>query len=343
MLDIISEISLIYVFAIMLISRAPLRISFFGGGTDYPKYFKKYGGAVLATSIDKYVYNTVSEFPSHLFDYNIRLSYRDVELVKNRDEIKHVVFRECLKYMGLDKDIELHTVADLPSFTGLGSSSSFTVSLLKVLHAYKGLYYKPLDVAYQAIDVEQNILKENVGCQDQVIAAIGGFNYIEFRKSDDISYYSVPIKKHTLEELENNLFLIFTRIKRKADKVAGKQVENIEKNRDILKAMRKMVDDGYDIVTDGKPLSKFGELLDESWKLKRQLDDSISNKVIDAIYQKGMESGALGAKLLGAGSGGFMLFYVPEERHQKFIKNFEGSDITRTKMSANRAEIIFSA
>ncbi|XTZ11152.1 MAG: GHMP kinase, partial [cyanobacterium endosymbiont of Rhopalodia yunnanensis] len=170
----------------MLISRAPVRISFFGGGTDYPEYFLQHGGAVLATSIDKYSYVTATPFPSHLFDYLIRVSYRKVELVKTVDELEHNVYQQCLKFCGLEKDIELHNVADLPAFTGLGSSSAFTVSLLQALHSFKGEFIKPLDLAYEAIYVERYLVKDRVGCQDQLMAAMGGFNLVEFRTEENI-------------------------------------------------------------------------------------------------------------------------------------------------------------
>src|SRR6185295_8760663 len=170
----------------MVIARAPVRISFFGGGTDYPEYFQNEPGAVLATAIDKYSYVTSSPFLSELFDYSIRVSYRKVELAKSVEEIEHNVYRECLRLCKLERDIELHNVADLPAFTGLGSSSTFTVSLLHALHSFKGEFLTPLQLAYEAIHVERRLIKENVGCQDQVMAAVGGFNLVEFRKEDEV-------------------------------------------------------------------------------------------------------------------------------------------------------------
>ncbi len=197
----------------MLIARAPLRVSFFGGGTDYPEYFLQHGGAVLATAIDKFCYLTASPFPSHLFDYTIRLSYRQVELVKNLTEIEHNVYRECLKFCGLEQDIELHNVADLPAFTGLGSSSTFTVALLHALHCFKGEFVRPLDLAYEAIYVERKLLHDKVGCQDQLMAAVGGFNLVEFRTETDIIVHRVPISPQRLAEFEEHLFVVFTGIK----------------------------------------------------------------------------------------------------------------------------------
>ncbi|HLO85278.1 MAG TPA: hypothetical protein VK203_09740 [Nostocaceae cyanobacterium] len=326
----------------MLISRAPVRISFFGGGTDYPEYFLQHGGAVLATAIDKFSYVTVSPFLSHLFDYSIRVSYRQVELVKTVDEIEHKVYRECLKLCGLDKDIELHNVADLPAFTGLGSSSAFTVSLLHALHSFKGEFVRPLDLAYEAIYVERHLLNDKVGCQDQLMAAVGGFNLVEFRTEDDIVVNKLPILPERLAEFERHLFIVFTGIKRKAADVVAKQLQKVGDNTDTLKTMRSMVDQGWDILTENKCLSKFGKLLHQAWIAKRSLDGGISNSEIDKIYQMGIEAGAWGGKLLGAGAGGFMLFFAPPEAHINLQKIFVNHQILQTKTNAPGSQIIFS-
>ncbi|AUS99232.1 GHMP kinase [Nostoc sp. CENA543] len=326
----------------MLISRAPVRISFFGGGTDYPEYFIQHGGAVLATAIDKFSYITASPFFSRLFDYSIRLSYRKVELVKNVDEIEHRVYRECLKFCGLDKDIELHNVADLPAFTGLGSSSAFTVSLLHALHSFKGEFVKPLDLAYEAIYVERHLVQDKVGCQDQVLAAVGGFNLVEFRTEDDIIVNRVPISPQRLQEFEQHLFIVFTGIRRKAADVVAQQLQKVGDNTATLKEMRYMVDVGWDILTNNRPLSEFGDLLHRAWLAKRSLDGSISNTEIDQIYQMGIEAGAWGGKLLGAGAGGFMLFFAPPECHKNLYIRFNKHHILSAKTNAPGSQIIFS-
>jgi D-glycero-alpha-D-manno-heptose-7-phosphate kinase len=326
----------------MLISRAPVRISFFGGGTDYPEYFLQHGGAVLATAIDKFSYVTVSPFLSHLFDYSVRISYRQVELVKTVDEIEHKVYRECLKFCGLDKDIELHNVADLPAFTGLGSSSAFTVSLLHALHSFKGEFVRPLDLAYEAIHVERHLVKDKVGCQDQVLAAVGGFNLVEFRAEDEIVVNRLLISPQRWQEFEQHIFIVFTGIKRKAADVVAKQLQKIEHNTEILREMRQMVDQGWDILTGNRPLSEFGELLHRAWLAKRSLDGVISNPDIDKIYQLGIETGAWGGKLLGAGAGGFMLFFAPPEVHINLQKIFVNHQILQAKINAPGSQIIFS-
>lgn len=326
----------------MLISRAPVRISFFGGGTDYPEYFLKHGGAVLATAIDKYSYVTASPFLSHLFDYSIRVSYRKVELAKTVQEIEHSVYRECLKFCGLDRDIELHNVADLPAFTGLGSSSAFTVSLLQALHSFKGEFVKPLELAYEAIYVERHLIHDRVGCQDQVMAAMGGFNLVEFRNEDDIIVTRIPLSADRLREFEQHLFIVFTGIRRKAADVVAKQLQRVDDNVATLKLMRSMVDEGCDILTGNRPLTHFGELLHQTWVAKRSLDTSISNAEIDQVYELGLQAGALGGKLLGAGAGGFILFFAPPETHDRLRQAFQHHQVLEIKLAAPGSQIIFS-
>ncbi|MGB7768571.1 MAG: GHMP kinase [Verrucomicrobiia bacterium] len=326
----------------MIISRAPVRISFFGGGTDYPEFFLKEGGAVLATAIDKFSYVTASPFPSHLFDYSIRVSYRQAEWVKSVGEIRHNVYRECLRLCGFKKDIELHNVADLPAFTGLGSSSAFTVSLLHALHSCKGEFLQPLELAYEAIHVERNLLKDKVGCQDQVLAAVGGFNLVEFRTETDIVVQRVPISPGRLHELERHLFIVFSGVKRKAADVVAKQLRRVKQNNVTLKSMRAMVYEGYDILTKDRPLQRFGELLHRAWEAKRQLDGGVSTAEIDKIYQRGLAAGAWGGKLLGAGGGGFILFVAPPRSHVKLGKVFAGRQILNVKLNAPGSQIVFS-
>jgi D-glycero-alpha-D-manno-heptose-7-phosphate kinase len=326
----------------MLISRAPVRISFVGGGTDYPEYFLKHSGAVIATAIDKYSYVTVSPFLSQLFDYSARVSYRKVELVKKIEDIEHNVYRECLKLCGLEKDIEVHNVADLPAFTGLGSSSAFTVSLLQALHSFKGEFVRPLDLAYEAIHVERHILKDKVGCQDQTIAAVGGFNVLEFRTEEDIVVTKIPISPQRLTEFEQQIFIVFTGIRRKAAEVVEKQLKKVSENTETLKQMRLMVDEGWEILTGDCPFSKFGKLLHRAWVAKRSLDGGVSKPEIDRIYQMGLDAGAWGGKLLGAGAGGFILFFAPPELHDNLRKVFADCQVLEVKINAPGSQIIYS-
>ncbi|OHA18705.1 MAG: GHMP kinase [Candidatus Taylorbacteria bacterium RIFCSPHIGHO2_01_FULL_45_63] len=326
----------------MIITRAPFRISFFGGGTDHPEYFLKEGGAVLATAIDKFSYVTANPFLSNFFDYGIRISYSKVELAKELDDIEHNVFRECLKLCGFKKDIALHNALDLPSFSGLGSSSSLVVSTLHALHSFKGEFLSPIELARKAIYVEKHLIKDNVGCQDQVMAAFGGFNLVEFRTEKDIAVHRVPISPKRLAEFEKYLVLVYTKISRSASEVTAKQLKRVDKNMPALRALKRMAYDGYDILTSKKPLKKFGQLLGEAWQTKRSLDGGVSNKEIDDMYKKGLKAGAWGGKLLGAGGGGFLLFFADPTSHKRIIKAFPKHEALHVKINAPGAQIIFS-
>lgn len=298
----------------MIISKTPFRVSFFGGGTDYPEYFTRHGGAVLGTAIDKCTYLAATPFYSRLFDYSIRLAYRRVECVKDLESIEHAPFRECLRWTGVTSNIEVDCMAELPSCVGLGTSSAFVVGVLNTLYAFQGRAVHPLDLAYQAIEIERNVLHEAVGCQDQTFAALGGFNLIEFRGMRDIVVHRVPLTPERQREFEDHLMMVFTGMRRRSSDIASRLVEGIDRNCERLKEMRRMVDEGYAILAGGRSLSAFGELLHRSWLLKNQLDSAVSNNTINQIYRRGLDAGALGGKLLGAGGGGFVVFFVPPER-----------------------------
>lgn len=299
----------------MIITQTPLRISFLGGGTDYPEYFLRYGGAVLGTAVDKSAYFSMSRFYSRLFDYSIRIAYRQVECVRSIDELQHGPFRECLRWTGVTQDIEINHAAELPAFTGLGSSSSFVVGLLNTVYGFRQKTVTPLDLAYEAVELERTVLKESVGCQDQTLAAVGGFNLIEFHGLHDFRIHPVPFTQQRLEEFEGNLLVFFTGIKRRAEELAARQVQRVNQNLNRLAGLRALVDEGYDVLAGSGSLSRFGTLLHRAWLYKRELDPAITNPTIDEIYDAAMEAGALGGKLLGAGGGGFLLFFVPPDRH----------------------------
>lgn len=300
----------------MIITKTPLRISFFGGGTDYPDFFTKYGeGVVLGTTIDKYVFVSISKFYSKLFDYSIRISYKQVECVNSLDEIKHAPFKECLRSHDIENDVEVDYTAELPAFTGLGSSSSFIVGLLKSLYAFKGKEIDKIDLAREAIRMERDILKEPVGYQDQVFAAVGGLNLIKFTQNG-IDIKPIQLSQDRTKEFEDHLMLFFTGIRRRASDIIVDQIQKVDKNKENLTKMRKLAYQAYDILTGSQSLSDFGALLDKSWHLKRSLDEKISNNEIDKIYRDGMTAGAYGGKLLGAGGGGFVLLFVPANRKE---------------------------
>ncbi len=324
----------------MIITQTPLRVSFFGGGTDYPEYFLKNGGAVLGSAINKSVFFSVSKFYSELFDYNIRISYRKVETVNALDKIKHAPFRECLRWCGLERDVEINHMAELPAFTGLGSSSTFVVGLLNSNYAYKGRLVAPMEVAYQAIRLEREVLKDAVGCQDQVFAAMGGLNMIEFRKMDNIIVNRLPVSRQRVFELESNLMMFFTGIKRKAEEIATHQIKSMDRNTPRLKKMRAMVDEGVNILVNNGALDRFGELLDRAWMEKRELDSRITNSKLDTLYDAGKQAGAIGGKLLGAGGGGFMLFYVPPEKQEAVRQRLKRFKEVPVKLDAPGTHVI---
>jgi len=298
----------------MIITSTPLRISFLGGGTDYPVWYRNFGGSVLATTINKYCYITCRLLPP-FFEYHSRISYAKVENVAANDAIQHPSVRACLRYVGIDEGVEIHHVADLPARTGLGTSSAFTVGLLLGLYALKNQMRDKRTLAEEAIHIEQELLMEAVGAQDQVSAAYGGLNRINFQTdgSFDVTRIIAPCER--LDALEKHLALYFTGFSRIASDIAQEQVKLTPHKEGELRTMLQLVDEAQAIVTDSKrSLDDFGRLLHESWRIKRTLTDRISTSIINEIYEAGLSAGALGGKLLGAGGGGFMLFYVPPER-----------------------------
>lgn len=301
----------------MIICQTPFRVSFFGGGTDWPEFFETHGGAVLGSAIDKNIYHSVNHFHSRLFDYSIRLSYRRVECVRNVDEVEHRPFREILTHFGITHDIEINLAADLPSFAGLGSSSSFTVGLINALHAFQGRFRSKRDLALAAIRMEREVLGEAIGCQDQVFAAYGGFNLVEFHKLEDFEVHRLVLRNERMEELDGSLLLYFTGVTRRADPIEREKIARVAENTERLRTMRRQVDRAHAILTGDGPLSAFGELLGEAWREKRRLASGVSNPHIDAMFDRALEAGALGGKILGAGGGGFLLLFVPADRQEK--------------------------
>jgi D-glycero-alpha-D-manno-heptose-7-phosphate kinase len=298
----------------MIITRTPLRISFFGGGTDYPVWYREFGGAVLSTTIDKSCYITCRWLPP-FFEYHSRISYSKVENVSRNHEIEHPSVRACLQFMGIENGVEVHHVADLPARTGLGTSSAFTVGFLLGLYALRDQMRDKHTLAIDAIHVEQELLQEAVGAQDQVSAAYGGFNRINFHPTGTIEVKRILASPTRLMELEKNLALYFTGFSRTASEIAKEQLRVTPHRKKELDMMLQMVDEAEGIIANpGRSLDEFGRLLHESWQIKRTLTQRISNSSIDEIYEAGLEAGALGGKLLGAGGGGFMLFFIPPER-----------------------------
>ncbi len=309
----------------MIISKTPLRISFFGGGTDLPEYFLKRKGAVISTAINKYVYHSISYHPAEINDSAIKIAYSKIENVNHLDEIKHAPFREIIREMGLKKDIEIHVVSDLPSYSGLGSSSSFTVGLIKILTEYKNNKISAIELAKKAVYIERNLLNEAVGLQDQTIASFGGICLIEFNKNEEIKVTPVNLSELVKDELSNSLMLFYTGIKRKAEELEKKKIENLNSITQNLDNILKNTYQAAEMLNSNFSLSKFGELLNTTWQQKKLLANEVSNNVIDGMYDVAINSGAVGGKLLGAGGGGFLLLVVPDEKKnyiRKSLKDF---------------------
>jgi D-glycero-alpha-D-manno-heptose-7-phosphate kinase len=300
----------------MIITSTPLRISFFGGGTDYPVWYREYGGAVLSTAINKCCYITSRLLPP-FFEYHSRISYSKVENVNRNTAIEHPSVRACLQFLEINQGVEIHHVADLPARTGLGTSSAFTVGLLLSLYALKGQMRDKHALAADAIHVEQELLQEAVGAQDQVSAAYGGFNRINFHPDGTIEVKRILTAQTRFAELERHLALYFTGFARTASEIAKEQLRVTPQRKQELEIMLQMVGEAEAIITNpSRSLDEFGRLLHENWRIKRTLTQKITNANIDDIYEAGLSAGALGGKLLGAGGGGFMLFYVPPERRE---------------------------
>lgn len=301
----------------MIISKTPLRISFFGGGTDYRPWFREHGGAVLSTSIDKYCYHTCRFLPP-FFEHKFRVSYSQIELVQSTAEIEHPSVRACLEFMKITEGVEIHYDGDLPARTGLGSSSAFTVGLLRCLHALKGEMIGTYELGQEAIHVEQNLIKENVGCQDQMAAALGGFNLMEFGPGDRMQVQPFFMPANRQKVLNNHLMLFFTGFVRNASEIAADVIQGAQKKQDDMRTIHQMVQEAVKILSRKEDdIRDFGKLLHEGWKLKRGLSSRIATPVVDEIYDTAMKAGALGGKLLGAGGGGFMLIFAEPERQPK--------------------------
>lgn len=323
----------------MIISKTPHRISFFGGGTDYPAYYLQNGGKVIGVTINKYSYLNVRKLPPY-FDHKHRIVYSKIENINLIDEINHPSVRETLKYLKIDYGISIHHDGDIPARSGMGSSSSFTVGLLKSLFALNGKIISKQEIMKAAIHIEQNLIQENVGSQDQAFAAYGGLNVIDFLGNGEIVVTPVIMSPSRLQEFQDSFVLIFTGLSRIASEVAKDQIENTKNNLEKLENMKSLVSDAFEILTNpNRSLDDFGDLLNQTWKLKRSLSSKISNPVIDLIYERAIKAGAIGGKLLGAGGGGFMVFYTRPEARNDVIKelreylyvpfdfDFEGSSI----------------
>lgn len=297
----------------MIISRTPYRVSFFGGGTDYPAWYRTHGGAVLSAAIARYCYITCRWLPP-FFEHKSRIVYSIIEDVQRVEDIQHPAVREALLYLGIRDGIEIHHDGDLPKMTGLGTSSSFTVGLLHSLHALRGEFRSKMELATEAIHVERDRCGDRVGSQDQVCAAFGGLNRISFAPDDCISVEPVSLPAGRMARFQDSLLLFFTGFSRYSSEVVTEQLLNIPRKEKELSEMAAMVDEGVRILTADRDPADFGRLLHESWMLKRSLSGRVSTPAIDAMYETARQAGAIGGKITGAGGGGFLLLYVEPER-----------------------------
>lgn len=325
----------------MIIVRSPYRVSFFGGGTDYPAWFRQHGGQVLTSTLDKYCYLSVRRMPPFL-GTKYRVFWSKMEAVDRLEDIQHAGVRGCLTAMGIDDGIEVNHAGDLPARSGLGSSSSFTVGMLHALHALRGEYAAPAQLASEAIRVEQDVLKETVGIQDQIECAFGGLNLITIRPDGDYSVAPIVLHEGLKAELQGRLMLFFTGIQRHASEIADAQVANAERKHDELAAIASLVPRAISALSTGR-LDRFGALLHETWVLKRELSGLVSSPHLDGIYERARSAGAVGGKLLGAGGGGFFLFYVPEEYQQDVRDALPDLVESRFRFGGNGSQVVLYA
>jgi D-glycero-alpha-D-manno-heptose-7-phosphate kinase len=324
----------------MIICRTPYRVSFFGGGTDYPGWYRQHGGAVLAATIDKYCYLTCRHLPP-FFEHRLRVVYRKIEQCSRVDDIQHPTVRETLRFLRIDRGVELHHDGDLPARSGMGSSSAFTVSLLHALHALKGEITTKHQLAREALHIEQDVLGETVGSQDQVLAAHGGLRHVRFQPDGEIEVGPLVLPPGRLAELRSHLLLVYTGIARTAADVARSYVVGIETRRRQLRIMKELVDEALSVLTGGLNLLPFGELLHEAWLAKRSLSPLVSNPEVDGLYDRALAAGALGGKLTGAGGGGFLLLFAPPDRHADVLAALDGRIHVPFEFESAGSQIIF--
>ena len=323
----------------MIISKTPYRISFIGGGSDYPEWYLKNGGETISTSIDKYIYISIRKLDP-FFKHKTRLVYSSIEEVKDINKIKHPCAKLILKHHNV-RDVEIHYDGQLPARAGMGSSSSFTVGMHNLLYFYKNnKILGKKDLLRDSLNFEQKKLRENVGSQDQTIAVYGGFRNIKYKTNGSIDVQKIKINPKKLKKIENNFYLVFTNITRKASKVVSKYINNLEDRKYEIQQNLSLLNNFKKVLVNDHDLDTLGLILHESWKLKKLISPNISNYKIDEIYNNGIKSGALGGKLLGAGAGGFLLFYVPFNKKEKFLNNMKKNIITPFKFSNEGSKIL---
>lgn len=322
----------------MIMSRTPLRITFVGGGTDIPSYYREYGpGAVVSASINKYIYVAVNK----KFDSKIRVSYSVTEMVDTVDEIRHPTVREAMKLLGIDGGIEIVSISDIPSKgTGLGSSSTFLVGLLNALHAFKGEHASPLQLAEEAVKIERETLGEPGGKQDQYMAAYGGIQFMEFHQDERVSVKPVIMNEEMRAKLQSNLLLMYTGRERSSTEIHKVQASNVASKVESYNLMKGMAYEMFDAMCKGNT-DEMGRLLHRNWEQKRLLADGITDGNIDSWYQSALSNGAIGGKMIGAGGGGFLLLFANPDNHEKIVKGLPGLKQESFNIEYGGSRIIF--
>jgi D-glycero-alpha-D-manno-heptose-7-phosphate kinase len=319
----------------IVVSKTPFRVTFLGGGTDFSNYFTQYGGLTIGASINYYGYFVVKRLYK-LDPYNYRIIYSKSELCNSIEEIQHPVVKAAIIYTGIKDRLEIHYLSDLPNYSGLGSSSTFTVGLLNALYTLMGYKKSNKQIADAAVEIERIILNEKGGLQDQHTVANSGFSFIKYFKSTNLIYLKPKISKRRIRLLESNLFMYYTGITRNGVKILEAQQDSCDEIRRkiLLRNIHDLALNGLNMLKSNFSLDLFGELLNKYWLLKRELGGGVTNDYIDQMYDFGLESGAIGGKLLGAGGGGFLLFYVPSNFHSEFkvkMKKYEQVDFKFSK------------
>ncbi|MET0385951.1 MAG: kinase [Polyangiales bacterium] len=324
----------------MIISRTPFRISFFGGGTDYPGWYKLRGGSVLSTTIDKYCYLTCRRLPP-FFEHRVRVVYSTIENCRSVDEIKHPVVREVLRFVGIEQGVEIHHDGDLPARSGMASSSAFTVGLLNSLYALKGEMPDKHRLAMESIHLEQDVLREHVGSQDQVAVTYGGLNHIRFEPNGNIHVRPVTLSQARMQELSSHLMLFYTGIKRTASDVAATFTDKLDERETQLRAMSQLVDEAIALLTSDDDILRFGRLLHTAWRTKCSLSSTIGHPKIQSMYDAARSAGAIGGKITGAGGGGFLVLFAPPAHQAAIREKLKKLLLVPFKFEFSGSQIIF--
>lgn len=325
----------------MIITRTPLRISFFGGGTDLPRWYMEHGGAVLSTTIDKYHYIICRKLMPY-WEYRHQLRYGSAyENVSAIDDIRHPSIRETMRFFGIREGLDMQYSTDIPAHSGMGSSSAFTVGFVHALYGMQGKMANKRQLALDAIHIEQNMIKEAVGAQDQVAVAFGGLNYIEFKKNGGFFVHPVLVSRQRKEMLERHLVLVFSGFQRFATDVEMDKLANLDDNQNSFHQLSALAKCALDILTSNEDIRKFGEMLNHAWQLKKSLSQRVTTEAIDRIYNVGIKNGAIGGKLLGAGGGGFLLFFCEPEKQPQLLRSLNNHLCIPFRFEENGSQVIY--